>query len=385
MFSGSFGADAASAGEVALAKECGLDRSEIYYSAPGKSNNDLKAALDDSIIIADSFGEIERLQEYAAGLEKVIRIGVRLNPAFSLRDVSGNPSKFGIDEEDFFVWAGSAADLPNVEIIGLHVHLQSQILDEDLLARYYDKMFSLAERFSRLPGIRLEFLNLGSGMGIPYSERESELDTSRLGEIVNRRVEAFRKEYGDVKIIIEVGRYIAGPAGIFVTKVMDKKVSRGKTYLILKNTLNGFIRPSLACLIGKYSDKGAPPGCEPLFTSLDAFRFEVLKRTERGCADSGPAKDSEPVKDPGAAPAGSGSDPVLKDSAGNSLEKVMLAGNLCTSADVMAEDILLPELERGDLVIVKNAGSYAAVLSPMQFSSQERPAEIFVRREKIGE
>ena len=380
VFSRSFGADAASAGEVDLAKKCGLSCNEIFYSAPGKSDDDLRTVMDDSIIIADSLGEIERIQKLAFESGRLCRIGVRLNPSFSMQDDIGSSSKFGIDEESFFAWAKSCPALPNIEIIGLHVHLQSQILEEDILGYYYDRMFALAERFYRLPGIRLEFLNLGSGMGIPYSLSDCELDTGRLGEIVNRRIESFCKVYSAVQVIIEVGRYVAGPAGIFVTKVMDKKVSRGKIYLILKNALNGFIRPSLACLVGKYSDQDEPAGCEPLFTGLDAFQYEILKKSD--------SEDAESDVGPGASDTAPGAvDFVGMTSKKNDLfsdqvplEKVTLVGNLCTSADVIAEDILLPTMVRGDLMIVKNAGSYAAALSPMQFSSQEQPAEFFIRK-----
>jgi len=118
-------------------------------------------------------------------------------------------------------------------------------------------------------------------------------------------------------------------------------VSHGKTYIILKNTMNGFIRPSLAKMVLSYTNEVSPKGTEPLFTSRNAFSFITLKE-------------------------------------GDEEETVTLVGNLCTSADVIAEDITLPRLEAGDLVVINNAGGYAAVLSPMQFSSQEKPSELFL-------
>ena len=136
-----------------------------------------------------------------------------------------------------------------------------------------------------------------------------------------------------------------GKSGIYVTKVMDRKVSCGKTYLILKNTLNGFIRPSLARLVCSYG--GAANGCpapgEPRFTGGAASEIRTLKED------------------------------------GAEKETVTLVGNVCTAADVAAENVTMPRLDVGDVVIFTNAGSYGAVLSPAQFSSQERPAEVFLR------
>ena len=125
-----------------------------------------------------------------------------------------------------------------------------------------------------------------------------------------------------------------------MTKVLDRKTSYGKTYLILKNTLNGFLRPSMARLIMSCAAE-EPTGKEPLFTKENAFAFMTLR-------------ESAPK------------------------EKVTLMGNLCTAADMIADNIELPCLEEGDCLIITNAGSYAAVLSPMRFSSQERPQEFFL-------
>ncbi|MBQ7605484.1 MAG: diaminopimelate decarboxylase, partial [Firmicutes bacterium] len=127
-----------------------------------------------------------------------------------------------------------------------------------------------------------------------------------------------------------------------VTKVMDKKVSYGKTYILLKNTLNGFMRPSAAKMMSKYLTSEPAFSWEPLFTGLHSFRFEAL----------------EPNSEK---------------------EIVTLAGSLCTGTDVIAEDIEMPRLEVGDLVIITNAGAYAASFSPMQFSSQEVPGQVLMR------
>lgn len=342
VFGQGFGADAASFGEVKLAKKAGLTREQIYYSAPGKSLKDIEGAISEATLIADSLDEVARIQEVAARNDEVIRIGLRVNPDFTFSGDHGIPSKFGVDEEQAIRFL-QENEYGNVRVVGIHVHLKSQELNPDALTAYYAKMFRLAERFYGLCG-GLDYVNMGSGIGIPYSEQDEPLDLSYLGIFVQERMKEFRKICPGTKVIIEVGRYAVCKHGIYVTKVLDRKESYGKTYIILKNTLNGFLRPSLAKLIERFTPEAPEVSTEPLFTGANAFQFLPLTK--------------------------------LKET-----ETITLAGNLCTSTDVIAEDVLMPHLECGDCVIITNAGSYASVLSPMQFSSQEKPKEIFLAQD----
>ena len=339
VFSHGFGADAASMGEVRLAQQAGLLPNEIYYSAPGKSVEDIKSAIGKANIIADSLNEIQQIQAIAASTGTVIKIGMRINPDFTFAGAGGLPSKFGIDEEQALVFLQKNA-CPNIKVTGIHVHVKSQELNAAALLHYYKQMLNLAEKFEGVCG-ELEYINMGSGIGIQYSPDDEPLDISTLGTAAGREFAAYKKRHPHTQIIIEVGRYAVCKSGVYVTTVLDRKVSRGKTYLILKNTLNGFLRPSLAQLIAQYASEEFPAGSEPLFTAKNACEIMTLK------AD---------------APS----------------ETVTLVGNLCTNTDVVAENICLPHLDKGDAVIITNAGSYAYVLSPMQFSSQEKPVELFL-------
>lgn len=180
---------------------------------------------------------------------------------------------------------------------------------------------------------------MGSGMGLSFPAGAAPLDVAALGAAVTEKIAAFRRQNPGVRVMIETGRYVVGGSGIYATKVLDRKISYGKTFIILKNTLNGFLRPSLAKLAERCA---APlPPVEPLFTRGGAFPFYAAKEA--------PAE-----------------------------EIVTLAGNLCTAADIVAEDVLMPHLARGDVLFTTNAGAYGAALSPMQFSAQERPAELFL-------
>lgn len=347
VFAHGFGADAASLGEVLLANKAGLTKNKIYYSAPGKTMEDIEAAISKSILIADSLDEIRRIQMVSSQAGITANIGIRINPDFSFCGNCGQSSKFGIDEEQAVEFIQNY-DCKNVKITGIHVHLRSQELNARTLSDYYGKMLRLAEKFHSLCG-ELNFVNMGSGMGIQYSVDETPLDMKLLGADISSELDKFKAAYPNTKLIIETGRYVVGKSGVYVTKVVDRKVSHKKTYLILKNTLNGFIRPSLAALVMRYAAQEEPAPFEPLFTRKDAFQFLTLK-------------DEEPT------------------------ELVTLVGNLCTATDVVAEDIMLPHLECGDCIVITNAGSYAAVLSPMQFSTQEKPVELFLTTdEKIIE
>ena len=335
IFSEGFGADAASLAEVLMVRKLDLDKNKIYYSAPGKTSKDIEIAINESNLIADSIEEIRRINMVSKSLNKVTEIGVRLNP-----DFSGKASKFGVDEDIFYDFLQNNS-CQNIKIVGIHVHLKSQELNVETLANYYKNMFLLVEKVQNTLSYKLKYVNMGSGMGIQYSKSDVPLDLDRLKNLVKDNLSEFKKHNPDITIFIETGRYVTAKSGFYIMKVLDKKVSYGTTYLILKNTLNGFIKPSVIKLVSKY-EKENPVSWEPLFTSKDAFEILTFKEET------------------------------------DKKEKVTLVGNLCTATDVIAEDIVLPSMDCGDVIVINNAGSYAAVLSPMQFSSQEKPVEVFL-------
>lgn len=338
VFGSGLWADAASAREVELAREAGLTPEQIYYSAPGKTTQDLERTVDHATIIADSPEEVRRLAALAEKLGRTLAIGLRVNPDFSFTGGSGTPSKFGIDEDQIPAVVAEAGKA--LRINGIHVHLRSQELEAEVLSHYHQNLLALADRLQAQCGIALDYINMGSGIGIPYAENDHPLDVQAVGQAMDAAVRAFRERYPNTKIFLETGRYAVGQSGTYVTRVLDRKVSHGKTYLIVKNTLNGFIRPSLARLVAHYGGDGAAAS-EPLFTKTNAFTFSAFEKD----------------------------DPT---------EEVTVVGNLCTAADVIAENIQLPHLDCGDLLTISNAGAYAAVLTPMQFSSQDRSPELFL-------
>jgi len=331
-----FGADAASANEVLLARQAGIPQDKIYYSAPGKTLQDIQKVWGKCTIIADSLSELDRLEQCAAVNNEQIAVGVRVNPNFSMNGTSAVASKFGIDEEQLIT-----ADLrfPHLKIIGIHVHLRSQILDADILCEYYRNCYMLAERMSGRSGVEIQFINFGSGIGTVYdSTTEKPLALEKVGQIM----QALKvKNHNGLKarFILETGRFVVCNAGTYYTRIVDRKVSCGKTYLVVQNAMNGFLRPAIAELLRQNVGAFPSNGQEPLYTCGSQSEFRILGRAEN-------------------------------------CETVDIVGNFCTALDVMARDIPLPHAEIGDVLAVSNAGSYGCTLTPLLFSSQEQPKEI---------
>ena len=340
IYAQGFGADAASLGEVLMSRDAGLSKDRIYYSAPGKTLAELREGMKYAVIIADSLSEVERIDRLSAEEGVVTEIGVRLNPDISFYGGEALPSKSGVDEQQFFAFL-KENDCKHIRITGIHSHLKSQVLDAAALANYQKNILALAERVEAACGYPLAYVNLGSGVGIPFALSDAPVDMEVLQASAKEHFDAFLAAHPHTRLFVETGRFTVGKSGVYVTKVVDKKVSCGVNYVILKNTFNGFVRPSIGMMVEKYNDNPMP--IEPMFTTKNAFQILPLKETDA---------------------------PV---------EKVTLVGNLCTAADVIAEDIELPRLDFDDVIVITNAGAYAAVVSPMQFSSHEKPAELFLR------
>ncbi|MDR7869215.1 MAG: diaminopimelate decarboxylase [Tissierellaceae bacterium] len=338
-----FGADAASALEVKISNKAGIPYEKILYSTPGKTRKDIEDTIDKAIIIADSYNELYLINEVAKEKGIDVKVGLRINPNFSMDGDKGISSKFGVDQDTLLNQQNFTNNLSNIEIVGIHVHLQSQILDYKKLYRYYENVFKLAEYCKDELKWDIEFINLGGGLGIQYSiKNDIPLDVSKLGNECSDLIQSYKDKL-NVRLIIETGRYVVCEAGQYVTRIADIKESMDVKYLIVEKGLNGFLRPSIAELLDSYMpDEDILKASEPLFTSKDAFEFSIL------------------------------------DVDKSSFEKVVIAGSLCTATDIMAKDILLPKAKIGDLIVVSKAGSYSYSLSPLFFASHSLPLQFYL-------
>ena len=350
------GIDAASAGEVQKALAAGFAPRDIFYSAPGKSESALSFGMESSVLIADSYGELERLDLLAAESGRVLDVGLRVNPDMSFSQsawpevLPGVSAKFGVDEESLADRRDYFRALSSLRIRGIHVFLRSQVLSGQAIAHSFSHIFALARRCGEYFGQVPEFINFGGGFGVAIGDWHSPLDMKTLGAELRLLVGREKAALPDgVRLYVESGRFLVGKAGLFVTRVEDVKVSRGVTWVIVPGALNGFFRPALMNMLSEMPGDPLPP-MEPLYSNASAHRVSL---------------------------------PRVDASEGRPVRKVTVAGCLCTSLDVLARDVLLPEPRVGDILVVDNAGAYAATLSPHAFASFERPAELYEDEEGL--
>ncbi|MDX5621955.1 pyridoxal-dependent decarboxylase, partial [Clostridioides difficile] len=225
-----------------------------------------------------------------------------------------------------------------------HIHIKSQVLDFEKLGHYYEKCFFIALNLNKSKYINIEFINFGSGLGVAYDNlRENPLNLKELSKLT-QKIAFTNSNTLKSRLLIESGRFIVCKSGNYYVKIVDIKVSRGKKYLIVKNGLNGFMRPIISNLIENITCGVELEGQEPLYTSNHAFSLSVLNN--------------------------------LKEE-----EYVNVVGNLCTSLDVIANNVKLKKANIGDLISISNAGSYSYSLSPLLFSSYELPKQYYKRKD----
>ena len=299
------GADAASAPEVLLSRTCGMAKEDIFFSAAGKSDVALEAAWDEGEIIADSLGEVARIGALCRRKGQRRAIGVP------------------------------------VTVEGIHVHLKSQNLDADVLGGCYRDSWALAKRVQAALDCEMRYVNFGSGVGVAYDAAfEQPMNLAHLRTYTDA-IAADNDATWKARLMIETGRFPTAQAGTYWLRVVDKKFSRGKTYVIAENCMNGLQKPALAAMLRHELGGGTPAPYEPLFTSEWAF-------------------------------------PIIAHGDESRTETVDIVGNLCCAADVLTEDFTGPELAVGDLIEVRNAGAYACTLTAQRFSSHQPPRELLV-------
>ena len=344
MRKNNMGVDAASAKEVKLSALAQIDKEKIIYSSPGKTIQDIKSVIDECIITADSYNELNLLNDIAKEKGIILEVGLRINANYNMFGGNSLSSKYGVDEETLTAHKDFINNLKNIKIIGIHVHLQSQILDYNVIYNYYEYVLNLALFCQNEMNFNLKFINFGGGLGISYSDFYEDLDIDKLSYISNNLIRKY-KEKINTRFIIESGRFLVCKSGTYVTPIVDIKTSRNIKYIIVQNGYNGFFKPTLSELIVSYTNKkNNLKMMEPLFTSYDAYKIDLIQNIKT-----------------------------------DEKEVVTVGGNLCTAADILAKDILLPKAQINDLISINNAGSYAYTLTPLLFSSQEIPAEIYYK------
>jgi diaminopimelate decarboxylase len=325
------GLDVASLGELKIALDSGTDAAEISFAGPGKDSLELRAAIASGITLnLESAGELQRIVRIGDELGITPRVAVRVNPDFELKSsgmkMSGGAKPFGIDAEQVPAVLGQIGE-SSVHFRGFQIFSGSQNLRPDRLAEAQNATFDLAYRLAEAAPSAIETLNIGGGFGIPYFPGDRHLDLGAVGENLALRLEECRQRLGETEVVIELGRYLVGEAGVYVCEVIDKKISRGVTYLVT----NGGLHQHLAASgnFGQIVRKNFPV--------LAAHRVTGLPR-----------------------------------------ETVNVVGRLCTPLDLLGERIEIGVAEPGDHIVIMQSGAYGFSSSPQRFLSHPAPLEILV-------
>ena len=329
------GFDVASKQEMLLAIQTGMPVKNISYAGPGKTYEDIEAAIIAGVTLhVESIGEIQKVELAAKQLNLKADIAIRVNPKFELKSsgmkMAGGAKPFGIDEEQI---PQILQELPlaQINLRGFHIFAGSQNLNADAIISAQQQTFALAEQLvelsSQVTKQKIDYLNIGGGFGVPYFPKEKTLDIQSIADNLQILIEKHKEMTKGLELIIELGRYLVAEAGIYVSKIVDKKISRGTTYLVCDGGLHHHLANS-----GNFG--------------------QVIRKNY---------------------PLAIGN--KLHQEA---LEQVSIVGPLCTPLDILADKIILPKASINDYVVVFQSGAYGASASPKDFLSQPQLSEILL-------
>lgn len=325
------GLDVASAGELRTALDTGLAPGNISIAGPGKTAAELAQAVAAGINIhVESSREIDEVARCADRLGLTPRITVRINPPFELKAsgmrMGGGAKPFGIDSEQVPAHLAQIASL-GLDFHGFHIFSGSQSLNADALVDCQARSLALALELADSAPKAPRLLNIGGGFGIPYFPGEARLDLGPVGAALAEALLPVAAALPGAGVAIELGRYLVGEAGVYVARVIDRKVSRGQVFLVTDGGMHHHLAASGN--LGQVIRKNYPLG--------------IGNRMDE--------------------PAG---------------EPCSVVGPLCTPLDILAERVALPESNPGDLVVVFQSGAYGLSASPTGFLSHPRPIEVLV-------
>ena len=325
------GADVFSSGELHLALLAGMPPEKLLFNGSSKTTEDLELAVDKGVRVSiDSFDELRQLSEVAKRKGKEIEVSFRINPAL---EVPTHPkiatglatSKFGIPAGQILDAYKAALEADNVTPVGMHCHIGSQILDVAPFGKAAEVMVDLAGKITDL-GVRLAFIDIGGGLGIPYNREADKMPTPE--EYAKAVMPVFLKGIEKLgikaQLWVEPGRFLVGDSTILLTKVNSVKKAH-KNFVNVDAGFNLLIRPAM----------------------YDAYHEVVVANR----ADEAP------------------------------VETYTVTGPICETGDILAADRKLPVVTDGDLIAVLDSGAYGYSMSS-QYNSRPRCMEVMVKGEK---
>jgi diaminopimelate decarboxylase len=324
--------DVASALEMQVALDTPMPAEQISFAGPGKTAVEVRQAVAAGVTIeVESETEIDRVIQAGEQLGRRPRVAVRVNPDFKIKGsgmrMGGGPQQFGVDAEQVPQLL-KVLDAADVDMLGFHVFAGSQNLQAAILCEAQRRTVELIISLAANATQPLRYVNLGGGFGIPYFEKDEPLDlgavAANLAELVDGPL---ARELPEARPVIELGRYIVGECGIYVTEVIDRKVSRGQTYLVVDGGLHHQLAAS-----GNFG--------------------QVIRRNYPIAVGTRMVEVAEEIFN--------------------------VVGCLCTPLDLLGDQVMLPDTQLGDLIVIFQAGAYGLTASPTAFLGHPAPAEVLV-------
>lgn len=325
------GFDVASAAEMKTALDTTLSAQHISIAGPSKRPAELMQAIAAGITInVESPNELETIAQLSTQIGIAASVAIRINPAFELKTsgmkMGGGAKPFGIDEEQLPAVLKRLHAL-QLNFQGFHIYSGSQNLKAEALIEAQQQSIALAVRLLEFCPNGINKLNIGGGYGIPYFAGEMPLNTQQVGDALAIEMAKLKTVQPQTEVIIELGRYLVGEAGIYVCQIVDKKISRGQTYLIVDGGLHHHLAASGN--FGQVIRKNYPVA---IGNKMHAAQQEVVN----------------------------------------------VVGCLCTPLDILADKMRLPVAEVGDFVVVYQSGAYGLTASPSAFLSQPNAEEVLI-------
>ncbi|MFS0753718.1 pyridoxal-dependent decarboxylase, exosortase A system-associated [Noviherbaspirillum sp. 1P10PC] len=327
------GFDVASASEMRVALDTPMDAAEVSFAGPGKTDAELSQAIAAGVVLSlESPGEARRAARIGEALGIQPRALLRINPDFEMKSsgmkMGGGARQFGVDAEEAPALLREIGAL-GLDFHGLQIFSGSQSLSASTIVDAQSQTFQLAQRLADHAPAPIRLLNIGGGFGIPYFPGEQPLDLHPIADNLHAWLPRVRDALPQAHVAIELGRYLVGEAGVYISRVTDRKVSRGQTFLVT----DGGMHHQLAASgnLGQVIRKNYP--------------VAIASRMEAGEQDT---------------------------------EVVNIVGPLCTPLDILADRMPLPHADVGDLVAVFQSGAYGPTASPAGFLSRPAAGEVLV-------
>jgi len=344
------GLDLSSAGELDMAVTAGYDPKRMSIAGPGKTHEDLERCVNGGvgIISLESVAELGRLGKVARTLGKRQDVTLRINPIqtpkeFAMR-MGGGASQFGVPEEEAEAALDAVLAEPGVRMVGMHIYAGTQCLDEKALVENMLGSLAIVARLAGQKDLTLDVVNLGGGFGIPYFTGQAAVDTPALGRAIGAQLEEWRAanpRFAKTRFIFELGRFLIGRYGVYVSRVTEIKETRGKRFVILD---------------------GGMHHCFPAtgnFGSMVKKNYPVKNLTRGGDSEHEQTGTLESQ---------------MGESETNAPQEI--CGPLCTPMDSMARGVRITRAEPGDLIGFFASGAYSFAASPLLFLSHDTPIEL---------